>query len=194
MFMIVDLTCLSILTSPGGFMTYLRILSQSSLPVKGIFCVLALLAGCTCTPQHDSKAPQESKGDAKAEKEPLTIEELNIGTGPEAVVGDLVKVHYEGRFPDGQVFNRSYDRNEPFVFILGRNQVIKGWDLGLLGMQAGGKRRLTLDPSIAYGDRGAGATIPPGATLVFEVEMIEIHADGGRSPAPKTPTVTSQDQ
>lgn len=104
----------------------------------------------------------------------LKIEVLQPGTGAEAKNGDTVSVHYTGYLTNGQVFDSSIGRGEPFSFILGTGQVIRGWDEGVLGMRAGEKRKLTIPSDLAYGEAGAGGVIPPNATLVFEVEMIDI--------------------
>lgn len=88
--------------------------------------------------------------------------------------GDLLSMHYKGTLDDGKVFDSSHDRSEPFKFQLGIGQVIKGWDEGLLNMCIGEKRRLTIPPHLGYGDSGAGDTIPPKATLYFEVECVGI--------------------
>ncbi len=103
----------------------------------------------------------------------LIVEDLTVGDGPEAKVGQAVSVHYTGWLPDGSKFDSSKDRNEPFRFQLGRGQVIPGWDEGVAGMQTGGMRRLTIPPHLGYGARGAGGVIPPNATLIFEVDLLE---------------------
>ena len=105
---------------------------------------------------------------------PLTIEEIVVGTGTEAVVGKRVGVHYTGWLTNGKKFDSSVDRGEPFSFKLGGGEVIKGWDQGVAGMKIGGKRKLTIPPELGYGARGAGGVIPPQATLVFEVELLSV--------------------
>nr|4DZ3_A Chain A, Peptidyl-prolyl cis-trans isomerase [Burkholderia pseudomallei 1710b]4DZ3_B Chain B, Peptidyl-prolyl cis-trans isomerase [Burkholderia pseudomallei 1710b] len=104
----------------------------------------------------------------------LKYEDLTEGSGAEARAGQTVSVHYTGWLTDGQKFDSSKDRNDPFAFVLGGGHVIKGWDEGVQGMKVGGVRRLTIPPQLGYGARGAGGVIPPNATLVFEVELLDV--------------------
>ena len=104
----------------------------------------------------------------------LRIIDLKEGPGAEATAGQTVVVHYRGTLEDGTQFDASYDRGTPFSFPLGRGRVIKGWDEGVQGMKVGGKRKLVIPPDLGYGSRGAGYVIPPGATLIFEVELVAV--------------------
>lgn len=103
----------------------------------------------------------------------LKIEDLKKGTGKEAKSGDTVTVQYVGKLENGTVFDSSYTRKQPFTTQIGTGQVIAGWDQGIPGMRVGGKRRLTIPPSLGYGDQGQGA-IPPNATLIFEIELLDV--------------------
>ena len=102
----------------------------------------------------------------------LEIEDQIVGDGDEAIAGQTVEVHYTGWLTDGTKFDSSHDRNQTFSFKLGGGQVIAGWDQGVAGMKIGGSRKLTIPAELGYGERGAGGVIPPGATLVFKVELI----------------------
>jgi FKBP-type peptidyl-prolyl cis-trans isomerase len=103
----------------------------------------------------------------------LRIEDLRDGTGSAVVSGNTVEVNYIGTLLSGQKFDSSYDRNQTFSFKVGGGEVIEGWDKGLVGMKVGGKRKLTIPASMAYGSQGAG-TIPPNSPLQFEIELVSI--------------------
>jgi FKBP-type peptidyl-prolyl cis-trans isomerase len=102
----------------------------------------------------------------------LVIDHVRPGNGAEAKAGDNVTVHYVGTLTDGKKFDSSRDRGKGFQFQLGAGRVIKGWDQGVAGMKVGEVRKLTIPPHLGYGDKGFPGAIPPGATLVFEVELL----------------------
>ena len=102
--------------------------------------------------------------------------DLVEGTGPQPKPGESVRVHYTGWLEDGKKFDSSHDRREPLVFPIGKGHVINGWDEGVGSMKVGGKRKLVIPAALGYGDRGAAGLIPPGATLIFEVELLGIGA------------------
>ncbi len=104
----------------------------------------------------------------------LRYQSLAQGQGEEARAGRKVSVHYTGWLPNGEKFDSSRDRNQPFEFTLGAGQVIAGWDEGVAGMKVGGRRKLVIPPDLAYGTAGAPPDIPPGATLVFDVELLDV--------------------
>lgn len=109
--------------------------------------------------------------------EGLTYVEIECGDGDVAETGDTVTVHYTGTLEDGTEFDSSKD-GDPFSFTIGAGGVIEGWEQGVPGMRVGGVRELTIAPELAYGESGAGGVIPPGATLTFEIELIEITESG----------------
>jgi FKBP-type peptidyl-prolyl cis-trans isomerase len=102
------------------------------------------------------------------------IEDIKEGTGPEVKSGDTVVMHYTGTFDNGEKFDSSVDRGIPFETQIGTGRVIEGWDKGVPGMKIGGKRKLYIPYTLAYGDEGAGDVIPPLADLIFDVELLEI--------------------
>lgn len=127
-----------------------------------------LIANC------GGKSDEAAVGKEITTESGLTYIDQVLGTGPMPQAGQTIVVHYTGRLEDGTKFDSSVDRGQPFTFQVGAGQVIKGWDEGLLSMRVGGKRTLTIPPQLAYGERGAGNVIPPNATLVFDVELLEI--------------------
>lgn len=127
-------------------------------------------------PQVETPQQNMEEENSKA-VEGLQIEVLQGGAGQETKTGDRVDVHYTGYFENGEVFDSSVGRGEPFSFVLGAGNVIKGWDLGVVGMKVGEKRKLTIAPQLAYGASGAPGAIPPNSTLIFEVELIAIRSD-----------------
>ena len=102
------------------------------------------------------------------------VEDVKVGTGPAVKSGDLVTVHYVGMLTDGKKFDSSRPRGQPFAVQVGTGRVIRGWDIGLIGMKAGGVRRLTIPPDEAYGEKGVPPVIPPNSTLRFEVELWQV--------------------
>jgi FKBP-type peptidyl-prolyl cis-trans isomerase len=149
-------------------------MKRLALPV--LFLLLSSLPGCS------KGAPEPGSSDFKpAEGTPLPppptkldIVDEKVGTGAEAVLGSTVTVHYTGTLMNGVKFDSSRDKNKPFDFKLGAGSVIKGWDQGVLGMKVGGKRKLTIPPSLGYGDKGSPPTIPGNAGLKFDVELLSI--------------------
>jgi len=112
---------------------------------------------------------------AKITDSGLKYEDLVEGNGETAQAGQMVTVHYTGWLENGQKFDSSKDRNDPFRFKLGAGQVIRGWDEGVAGMKIGGTRKLTIPANLGYGSRGAGGVIPPNATLIFDVELLALN-------------------
>jgi FKBP-type peptidyl-prolyl cis-trans isomerase FkpA len=145
------------------------------------FALLLLCATVACGGSTPSTEPKEGAPMADTGITALQMVDTKVGTGAEAVSGRVVRVHYTGWLFDaskadkrGEKFDSSKDRNDPFEFPLGGGQVIPGWDKGFAGMKVGGTRVLTIPPDMGYGARGAGGVIPPNATLVFEVELLEV--------------------
>ena len=152
-------------------------------------CLLAVLvlAGCgapggfSATRMFSAPSKTETSAVANADdaKEVTTASglkyvDLKEGDGASPAAGQTVVVHYTGWLTNGKKFDSSVDRKEPFSFSIGKGQVIKGWDEGVASMKVGGKRKLTIPPQLGYGARGAGGVIPPNATLVFEVELLDL--------------------
>jgi FKBP-type peptidyl-prolyl cis-trans isomerase len=169
-----------------------------------VACATGLLAGCSSEPQEqpppqagrsDSSTPSANappsasqpaatgaksegkspgKGKVVATKSGLKYEILVEGSGPAAKTGQTVSVHYTGRLTDGTEFDSSLKRHQPYDVVLGESQVIKGWHVGITGMKKGEKRRLTIPPDLGYAQRGFPPVIPPNATLIFDIELLDI--------------------
>lgn len=144
-----------------------------------------LTTGCTQNSQNTTSQPEltnpqtiitnEEKRGTLMTVDKLLIEDLTVGEGAEATAGAKVSVHYTGTLTDGTHFDSSVDRGAPFSFVLGAGTVIEGWDQGVAGMKVGGKRKLTIPADLAYGEGGAGKVIPPNATLIFEIELLDVN-------------------
>lgn len=153
---------------------------QKRLLAVGLLIGVVLLGACGAedAPSDTAATPPPAdesgceEGEAVTTDSGLMVEDLECGDGPEAQRGDVVVVHYRGTFEDGEEFDSSYER-EPFPLVLGAGEVIAGWEEGLPGMNAGGKRKLTIPPELAYGEMGRPG-IPPNSTLVFEIELLEV--------------------
>ena len=124
--------------------------------------------------ENAKKAIEELKKGATVTESGLAYKITKKGSGPKAEAGKTVSVHYTGKLTDGTKFDSSYDRNQPIDFPLGQGRVIKGWDEGISLLNVGSKATFIIPPDLAYGARGAGGVIPPNATLIFEVELVEV--------------------
>ena len=120
-----------------------------------------------------SQNNQDQTTNMQPDQTGVKVDNLITGTGDIAENGDTITVNYVGKLTDGKVFDSSIDRKQPFTFVLGEGQVIRGWDEGVEGMRVGGKRELTIGPDYAYGNQAVG-TIPPNSTLVFEVDLLNV--------------------
>jgi FKBP-type peptidyl-prolyl cis-trans isomerase FkpA len=136
--------------------------------------VLGLASGCGSTNKSATSGPTKVEGPPVTTSSGLQYWDVTVGTGAQAAPGRTVSVHYTGWLTTGEKFDSSRDRNEPFSFPLGAGQVIKGWDEGVAGMKVGGKRQLKIPADLGYGARGAGGVIPPNATLIFDVELLDV--------------------
>jgi FKBP-type peptidyl-prolyl cis-trans isomerase FkpA len=138
-----------------------------------LFMILEIV---TLTPGNaqTNTSPTKVTGKPTSTASGLQYWDITVGTGATAVAGKPVSVHYTGWLTDGKKFDSSLDRGQPFTFPLGGGKVIKGWDEGVAGMKVGGKRQLRIPPELGYGARGAGGVIPPNATLIFDVELLDV--------------------
>jgi FKBP-type peptidyl-prolyl cis-trans isomerase FkpA len=140
-----------------------------------VLAVVGLSGLSSCKKEKEANTVASTGSSNPQAPADLIIEEVKAGSGAPAVKGKVVSVHYTGRLTDGTKFDSSLDRGQPIQFALGTGRVIKGWDQGIDGMKVGGKRKLTIPPALAYGERGTpGGPIPPNATLVFDVELTDV--------------------
>ena len=141
------------------------------------FVSVLIITGCSAknTPSTADSATEAVVAEEITTPTGLKYVELVTGNGESPKTGDLVTVHYTGVLENGQKFDSSVDRGQPFQFQIGTGQVIRGWDEGVMTMKKGGKRKLIIPPDLGYGEAGAGGVIPPNATLIFEVELLGIN-------------------
>ena len=141
------------------------------VPFLILFAMVAVVSMRAAT---NTSSPTKVTGKPTTMSSGLQYWDIVVGTGATAVAGKMVKVHYTGWLANGKKFDSSVDRGQPFVFPLGAGRVIKGWDEGVAGMKVGGKRQLRVSPALGYGESGAGDAIPPNATLIFDVELLDV--------------------
>lgn len=134
---------------------------------------LSLIVSMNALGQSNAK-PTRVIGKPHVTADDLEYRDIKVGTGAVATPGKNVTVNYTGWLTNGKKFDSSLDRHQPFTFKLGNGDVIKGWDEGVAGMKVGGKRQLKIPPQLGYGAQGAGGTIPPNATLIFDVELLDV--------------------
>jgi FKBP-type peptidyl-prolyl cis-trans isomerase len=144
------------------------------LPLLIVLAALGMACGSGDTNKAPASGPTKVSGQPTTTASGLQYWDIAVGSGATAAPGNSVKVHYTGWLTTGKKFDSSRDRNEPFSFPLGAGQVIKGWDEGVAGMKVGGKRQLRIPPDLGYGASGAGGVIPPNATLIFDVELLDV--------------------
>ena len=155
-------------------------MKQQFFLVLSLLTVLGAAFGCGSSDKSTASSTPSASSPMKVTGQPTTTPsglqywDIVVGTGATAGPGSTVRVHYSGFLTTGQKFDSSRDRGEPFSFPLGQGQVIKGWDEGVAGMKVGGQRQLRIPPQLGYGAEGAGAAIPPNATLIFDVELLEV--------------------
>jgi len=148
----------------------------------GMFGKMAVMAAALlmsaslamANPEKPKAAEKVAAGKQVTTPSGLKYVDVKVGKGASPVKGKMVKVHYTGTLENGKKFDSSVDRNQPFTFVIGVSQVIAGWDEGVMGMKVGGKRKLIIPAALGYGARGAGSDIPPNATLLFDVELLDV--------------------
>lgn len=124
--------------------------------------------------EMDQVQGEKTDAEVQRKEEKVEIEELIVGKGAEATPGKEAVVRYVGSFENGKIFDSSKKRGKPFSFSIGEGRLIEGWEQGVLGMRVGGKRRVKIPPSLAYGKRGISGVIPPSSTLIFDIELIKL--------------------
>jgi FKBP-type peptidyl-prolyl cis-trans isomerase len=150
-----------------------------SVPVFAVSFAVACQRPAEAPSVAQPSSPTSKPGDDLGPMLPgVERQDVVVGSGPEAKAGDRVSVHYSGFLVDGTPFDSSLERGVPLDFVIGKRQVIEGWDIGVQGMKKGGKRKLKIPPHLGYGSSGAPPKIGPDATLLFDVELVEIHPPG----------------
>jgi len=147
---------------------------MTKLTLSLILVTLGVISMPSWGAQTDTSAPTKVTGKPQTKSGGLQYWDIVEGKGAPAVRGKNVKVHYTGWLTNGKKFDSSVDHGKPFIFKLGAGMVIKGWDDGVDGMKVGGKRQLRIPPELGYGAAGAGGVIPPNATLIFDVELLDV--------------------
>jgi FKBP-type peptidyl-prolyl cis-trans isomerase FkpA len=142
--------------------------------VVGLIVLIIIIVGIYFLIKDAGEKEDEDNGLNVYDAGGVKVEVLKKGSGVEAKKGDTVEVHYTGWLEDGEKFDSSVDKGDPFSFVIGAGQVIPGWDLGIEGIKTGEKRRLTIPPALAYGEGGVPGAIPGNAILIFEVELLKI--------------------
>lgn len=136
--------------------------------------VTGILAALIAVPAYAAKDAKKPEAKTVTTASGLKYSDEVVGKGASPVAGKQVKVHYTGTLENGKKFDSSVDRKEPFSFVIGVGQVIPGWDEGVMTMKVGGKRKLIIPSKLGYGASGAGGVIPPNATLLFDVELLDV--------------------
>lgn len=139
----------------------------------GKIAAAVIMAALLAVPAFAAEA-KKAAGKTVTTASGLKYVDVVVGKGAPPAAGKMVKVHYTGTLENGKKFDSSVDRKEPFSFIIGVGQVIQGWDEGVMTMKVGGKRKLIIPSKLGYGPRGAGSDIPPNATLLFDVELLDV--------------------
>lgn len=143
-------------------------MNKNKMVLVGILVIGLVVAALLISKREKPSAESETQVTE------LVVEDIKVGDGKEALPGKTVVVHYTGTLTNGQKFDSSLDRNAPFEFPLGSGRVIQGWDQGVQGMKVGGERKLTIPSRLAYGEKGAGGVIPPNATLIFTIQLLDV--------------------